>query len=171
MGSVGARTGHLRRRAGQPEPRTRATRWAQLPPQRWTRQGTYHASKWALEALSQALAEEVEVYGIRVTLVEPLTFPSALGSVAPPMPEYDQARAKVLAGFVGTGIEPGDPVAAGRALLALVDDPNPPLRALFGAHGLALIRPEYERRIADWEQGVPLAELAQGMPPRGDTQG
>src|SRR6201988_2449744 len=33
--------------------------------------GIYHASKWALEGFSQALAQEVATFGIHVTLVEP----------------------------------------------------------------------------------------------------
>jgi NAD(P)-dependent dehydrogenase (short-subunit alcohol dehydrogenase family) len=124
--------------------------------------GTYHATKWALEALSQALAGEVSEYGIHVTLVEPLTFPSELGSAAPQMSEYDNARAGIMAGFAGTGIAPGDPAAAGRALLAIADADNPPLRVLFGANGLALIRPEFERRLALWEKWDHIAQLSQG---------
>ncbi|MGW2070320.1 SDR family NAD(P)-dependent oxidoreductase [Streptomyces sp. NPDC001953] len=127
--------------------------------------GTYHATKWALEALSQALAAEVAEYGVHVTLVEPLMLPSELGNMAPQMPEYDHARALVMAGFEGTGIAPGDPAAAGRAMLTLADDPNPPLRTLFGANGLPLIRPEYARRIALWEEWDHLAQLAQGTSP------
>ncbi|GII54167.1 short-chain dehydrogenase/reductase [Planotetraspora thailandica] len=127
--------------------------------------GTYHATKWALEALSQALAAEVAEYGVHVTLVEPLMFPSELGNMAPQMPAYDHARALVMAGFEGTGIAPGDPAAAGRAMLTLADDPNPPLRTLFGANGLPLIRPEYARRIALWEEWDHLAQLAQGTSP------
>ncbi|MDG4780743.1 SDR family NAD(P)-dependent oxidoreductase [Micromonospora sp. WMMD961] len=127
--------------------------------------GTYHATKWALEALSQALAAEVSEYGIHVTLIEPLTFPSELGTPAPQMSEYDHARKALMAGFEGTGIAPGDPAAAAQAILAVADDPNPPLRVLFGANGLKLLRPEYARRIALWEEWDHLARLAQGTSP------
>ncbi|MGA2009162.1 MAG: SDR family NAD(P)-dependent oxidoreductase [Solirubrobacteraceae bacterium] len=33
--------------------------------------GIYHASKWGLEGISQALAQEVKEFGINLTLVEP----------------------------------------------------------------------------------------------------
>jgi|ERR1019366_9021742 NAD(P)-dependent dehydrogenase (short-subunit alcohol dehydrogenase family) len=33
--------------------------------------GAYHASKWALEGLSQSLSQEVEHFGIHITMVEP----------------------------------------------------------------------------------------------------
>ena len=33
--------------------------------------GFYHASKWGLEGFSQALAQEVAAFGIKVTLIEP----------------------------------------------------------------------------------------------------
>lgn len=124
--------------------------------------GSYHATKWALEALSQALAGEVSEYGVHVTLVEPLAFPSELGTFAPQMPEYDHARMAVLAGFEGTGIAPGDPASAGRALLAISDAPHPPLRVLFGANGLELLRPEYASRIALWEEWDHISRVAQG---------
>ena len=41
--------------------------------------GAYHASKWALEGFSQALAQEVAGFGIHVTLVEPGGFSTDWG--------------------------------------------------------------------------------------------
>jgi NAD(P)-dependent dehydrogenase (short-subunit alcohol dehydrogenase family) len=41
--------------------------------------GMYHASKWALEGFSQALAAEVRDFGIHVTLMEPGGFSTGLG--------------------------------------------------------------------------------------------
>src|SRR5919107_4545404 len=44
--------------------------------------GMYHASKWALEGLSQALSQEVAGFGIHVTLVEPGGFSTDWGGAS-----------------------------------------------------------------------------------------
>ncbi|WP_036968883.1 SDR family NAD(P)-dependent oxidoreductase [Promicromonospora kroppenstedtii] len=127
--------------------------------------GLYHSSKWALEAMSQALAGEVAGHGIHVTLVEPLTFATDLGTSAPavkPMPVYDGVRAALMAGMQDSPFVTGDPAATADALLAIADAPNPPLRVLFGSNGIKTLRAEYDRRIDELEKWDHISQLAQG---------
>jgi NAD(P)-dependent dehydrogenase (short-subunit alcohol dehydrogenase family) len=126
--------------------------------------GAYHASKWALEGISQSLALEVKEFGINVTLIEPGGFSTDwAGSSArhsEPLPAYDAARevqAKRRAGNVA-----GDPVASAEAVLRIVDAPDPPLRVFFGTRPLPQLKTEYESRLAVWEQWNDVSVLAQG---------
>ena len=130
--------------------------------------GAYHASKWALEGLSQALAAEVAGFGVKVTLVEPGGFatdwagPSSKRSES--LPAYAEAREtmererKARAGSGG----PGDPRASSAALLRIVDSPEPPLRVFFGNTPIDIAKADYARRIETWEQWDDVAKLAQG---------
>jgi NADP-dependent 3-hydroxy acid dehydrogenase YdfG len=125
--------------------------------------GLYHASKWALEAVSQSLAAEVAPYGIHVTLIEPIVFETGLGASSPqtqPNQAYAHARRALFAG--AAHIVPGDVEATGRAVLELVDAVEPPLRVLFGIGGLEEIRAEYARRLEDWEKWNRLSRIAHG---------
>lgn len=126
--------------------------------------GLYHASKWALEGFSQSLAQEVASFGIKVTLVEPQGFTtdwSGPSSVrAEEMSAYEpvrEARAKRAGAQT-----PGDPEATGAAILKLVDAEEPPLRCFFGRNAFDIVRPDYESRIAGWEQWDWLAKEAHG---------
>lgn len=129
--------------------------------------GIYNASKWALEGFSQALALEVDGFGVRVTLVEPGPYatewsgPSAKHAV--PLPAYDSVREesdRARARRVGHGS--GDPAATAAAVLELVDAPHPPLRAFLGDGPLAIARQDYESRLAEWTAWEPLAVRAHG---------
>ncbi|MFF3753134.1 SDR family NAD(P)-dependent oxidoreductase [Streptomyces sp. NPDC002018] len=129
--------------------------------------GVYQSSKWALEAMSESLAAEVAAYGIHVTLVEPVMFPTGLVASSPQArqdPAYAHAREALYAGAGASGFAPGDPAATADALLALADAPEPPLRVLFGTGGLEALRTEYTGRLAALEQWDHLSRLAQGKP-------
>jgi NAD(P)-dependent dehydrogenase (short-subunit alcohol dehydrogenase family) len=126
--------------------------------------GLYHASKWALEGFSQTLALEVADFGIHVTIVEPSGFSTDWGgpsaSHAQQLPAYDGVRENSRARRGNTVA--GDPEATGAAILQIVDAAEPPLRVFFGDVGLPMIKQEYAKRIALWEQWDHVAVLAQG---------
>jgi NAD(P)-dependent dehydrogenase (short-subunit alcohol dehydrogenase family) len=126
--------------------------------------GLYHASKWALEGLSQSLAAEVAQFGVKVTLIEPGGFATEWGGPSAKhskeIAAYDGARATIQA-FRGRAV-PGDPEATGPAILKVVDAAEPPLRIFFGAGGLAMTRREYAQRIETWEKWNDVSLEAQG---------
>ena len=101
---------------------------------------TRPSGRW--KGLSQALAQEVAPFGIHVTLIEPGGFatdwagPSAKHST--PLPAYDAYREEVQRMRRERNPKPGDPVASGQAVLAVVDAEEPPLRVFFGDGPLAI---------------------------------
>ncbi|MEU4158612.1 SDR family NAD(P)-dependent oxidoreductase [Actinoplanes sp. NPDC026670] len=131
----------------------------------------YHASKWALEALNESLAGEVREFGVKVTVIEPAGFatrsgknPNPLnnGHVATPDPVYDGLRVR-LAELVG-GMPAGDPAAAARTLLTIVDSDTPPLRVLFGQGFHPLLEKVYADRLRTWDEGRDLSVASHGTP-------
>ncbi|HYB35340.1 MAG TPA: SDR family NAD(P)-dependent oxidoreductase [Mycobacterium sp.] len=124
----------------------------------------YHASKWALEAMSESLAAEVEPLGIKVTMVEPGLFstdwagPSARWSDK--MTEY--AFVREASDRRRSGLALGDPKAAGRALLEIVDAEKPPLRVLFGSDVLSRVADIYQQRLQTWRDWEAVSRRAQG---------
>ncbi|HEU5157453.1 MAG TPA: oxidoreductase [Streptosporangiaceae bacterium] len=129
----------------------------------FTNLGAYHASKWALEGISESLALEVAAFGIKVTLVEPGGFATDWAGTSarrsPALPDYDGVREAAAA---RRGAQPpGHPDAAARALLEVVDAEEPPLRVLFGAAAPQIVTGIYERRLAEWKQWERLAYNAQ----------
>ena len=124
--------------------------------------GLYHASKWGLEAFSEALSQEVAQFGIKVTLIEPGGYATDwAGSSAAhtrPLPAYDATRA-AAAQFLGS-YPLGAPEATGAAILAIVDAEEPPLRVLLGGPPLQMARDAHTRRLATWEQWERVSKAA-----------
>ncbi|MGC2176238.1 MAG: SDR family oxidoreductase [Acidimicrobiales bacterium] len=116
--------------------------------------GMYHASKWALEGISQSLALEVADFGIKVTLIEPGGFSTDWGGSsarhAAAQPEYDNEREKSARSRAQRTALLGNPNASSAAILQLVDAPEPPLRVFFGDGHLAVATAEYESRLNTW---------------------
>lgn len=127
--------------------------------------GIYHASKWGLEGFSQALAQEVAGFGIKVTLVEPGGYSTDWGGASASHSEqlevYAAAR-EAAADRPSRAGTPGDPVATRGPILELVDSEDPPLRVFFGELPLGIAKADYEQRLATWEAFQPLAVRAHG---------
>ncbi|RIX28973.1 SDR family NAD(P)-dependent oxidoreductase [Amnibacterium setariae] len=121
--------------------------------------GAYHASKWALEGLSESLWQEVEPLGVRVTNVEP-------GPYATHWLSRGSRRSAAIAAYDGVraaapGFEAGDPRATRAAILEIVDAAEPPHRVLLG-RSFDEIAAIYDERLATWRRWQPLALRAFG---------
>ncbi|HBJ72616.1 MAG TPA: short-chain dehydrogenase/reductase [Actinobacteria bacterium] len=125
--------------------------------------GMYNASKWALEAMSEALSQEVAGFGIKVTIIEPAGFAtdwsgdSAAHSHA--LPHYDSFREARTAARRQT--PPAE--ATNAALFAVVDAEQPPLRLLLSSPALALATSAYEKRLAEWQDWAETTRGADGI--------
>jgi NAD(P)-dependent dehydrogenase (short-subunit alcohol dehydrogenase family) len=126
--------------------------------------GAYHASKWALEGITQSLAAEVAPFGIKVTLIEPGGFstdwsgPSAKHATEieayAPLREARKQRS--------AGVTPGDPTATRQPILTIVDAEEPPLRIFFGDAPLGIAEADYQSRLETWRQWDEVSKAAQG---------
>jgi NAD(P)-dependent dehydrogenase (short-subunit alcohol dehydrogenase family) len=125
--------------------------------------GAYHASKWALEGLTQSLAQEVAGFGIAVTLIEPGGYstdwvgPSAARSEE--HPAYADVREAQTRAWAAS---PGDPTATRGAILKVVDAEEPPLRIFFGKAPIEIATADYESRLATWQEWQPISAEAHG---------
>ncbi|TCC62355.1 SDR family NAD(P)-dependent oxidoreductase [Kribbella pittospori] len=121
--------------------------------------GAYHAAKYALEGLSEALATEVAPLGIRVLLVEPGAFRTEFNRNKRATAELDIYRDTAGATREATrqllDSEPNDPVKGVAAIMKALDSDNPPLRLLLGNDAVDGLRAHHEALLAEvteWEQ-------------------
>jgi NAD(P)-dependent dehydrogenase (short-subunit alcohol dehydrogenase family) len=100
--------------------------------------GYYAATKFAVEGLSEALSKEVAPFGVKVIIVEPGPFRTdwagrSLKTPKKPIDAYTEtaiARRRQIQGYSGS--QAGDPVRASEAIIAAVEQQNPPLRLPLG---------------------------------------
>jgi NAD(P)-dependent dehydrogenase (short-subunit alcohol dehydrogenase family) len=114
----------------------------------------YHASKWALEGLSDSLAQEVAPFGIRVTLIEPGGYATDWGTASAvhsePNPAYQPMRDAMAAARQGYQVPAPSTTAA--AVLAVVDAENPPLRLLLSGLAYDIAQNAYTQRQQTWSE-------------------
>ncbi len=104
----------------------------------FTSTGYYHATKFAVEGLSESLSKEVEPLGIKVLLVEPGPFRTDwLGrsriQTDVKIADYDAtAGARIKSSDERNGKQAGDPIRGCEAIITAVEAENHHLRLLLG---------------------------------------
>jgi NAD(P)-dependent dehydrogenase (short-subunit alcohol dehydrogenase family) len=118
--------------------------------------GMYCASKFALEGMAECLALEVAPFGIAVTILAPSDFRTGFRAAChrreEPIADYGDQFAANLEEMAAhhSGSEAGDPERAAKALLELVDTPNPPLRLLLGNMAFDVLTAHHRRQLDEW---------------------
>jgi NAD(P)-dependent dehydrogenase (short-subunit alcohol dehydrogenase family) len=119
--------------------------------------GYYAASKHAVEGFSDSLAAEVRPLGIHVTCVAPGPFRTdwagrSLIQTKGRIAEYsDTAYARMKATAEKTGTQPGDPMRAAEAMIALTESENPPRHIVLGAFGMENVTKKLKSALAEIE--------------------
>jgi NAD(P)-dependent dehydrogenase (short-subunit alcohol dehydrogenase family) len=122
--------------------------------------GAYHASKWALEGLSESLSQEVAAFGIHITNVEPGPYATdwlARGARhSDRHPDYAEVHQATAQDF-----KTGDPRATRAAILKIVDSEQPPLRIFLGK-SFDDVTDLYDDRLRTWREWQPVSVAAFG---------
>jgi len=117
----------------------------------------YSSTKFALEAVTEALATEVRPLGIKVTAIEPGAFRTdwatrSMKESATPITDYaDVAARKDLIKQFADHL-PGDPRKVAEAVLMVTELDDPPLRLLLGRDVLKAMRDKIAATSASIEE-------------------
>lgn len=126
----------------------------------------YNATKFAVEAISESLSQELAPLEIKVLLVEPGPFRTdwagrSANEAKETIADYHDtagARRDIMRGY--SGKQPGDPVRAAAAIVQAVEAAEPPLRLLLGKLALAGARKKIEALRKDFDQWAAVTEGA-----------
>jgi NAD(P)-dependent dehydrogenase (short-subunit alcohol dehydrogenase family) len=128
--------------------------------------GVYNASKFALEAIGESLAQQVGPLGIKVTNIEPSGFRTdwagrSANVVTTSIPDYQETVGKNLAGIQGySGRQPGDPQRAAQIMFDLVRQDNPPLHLPLGKAAVKGAREKFTALLQELESVAGLGDSA-----------
>ena len=122
--------------------------------------GIYCSTKFAVEGISEALSGELAPLGIHATVVEPGYFrtdfldSSSLDTTKERIADYAESAGKVReVATEKNHQQPGDPKKLAKALIQLVNAPEPPVRLPLGTDTLARIAEKnafVEKETAKW---------------------
>jgi NAD(P)-dependent dehydrogenase (short-subunit alcohol dehydrogenase family) len=119
--------------------------------------GYYHASKYALEGLSETLAKEMAPFGIGVTVVEPGAFRTdfrgrSMRQSSIRLPEFAETLSKQRDALLASdGKQQNDPAKGALAIIEAVKAKQPPLHLLLGADALDLARKQLAALAKDFD--------------------
>jgi NAD(P)-dependent dehydrogenase (short-subunit alcohol dehydrogenase family) len=128
----------------------------------WAGTGIYTGSKFALEGVTQTLAQEVAGLGIKVTNIEPGGMRTDYAGRSLTLTERniadyeDSAHAAKRILGEHAGHESGDPARCAQAILAIAGVDNPPLQLLLGADALHYATEKLARYTAEIGRWAPL---------------
>jgi len=132
----------------------------------------YSAAKWGIEGFSEALAREMELVGVRVTVIEPggfrTDFAGSSTSLSEGRPEYDRVvgeAARMQRAYDGQ--QPGDPLRAAQVILKVAGLERPPFRLPLGSDAVAAIRQADLKRLDDLRAWQDLSASTDYPPDRG----
>lgn len=121
--------------------------------------GSYSATKYAVIGLSEALAQEVAPFGIKVTVLAPGTFrtnfmsENTLNVTNNKIDIYKlNTQVEHFTGFDGKQL--GNPKKLAEVVVKLAEMPNPPLRLPLGSdsyHAILEVRKNEQKELEQWK--------------------
>jgi NADP-dependent 3-hydroxy acid dehydrogenase YdfG len=123
--------------------------------------GAYAATKHAVEAFSESMAQELKPLGVRVTIIESGNFRTdwagrSMSHAEQTVEDYSSTVGRIQASLAQrNGRQAGNPARLAEVLIDVVRSPNPPLRLALGNDCVSGIRAKAESMLAnlkEWEQ-------------------
>ncbi|MEV7098124.1 oxidoreductase [Amycolatopsis sp. NPDC051045] len=127
--------------------------------------GAYQTAKFAVEGFSEVLASEVAPFGVKVIIVEPGAFRTEWQGASmtrhPVGPDYE-ATVGAIHRYrdESDGNQPGDPVRGAKAVVKVVEEPNPPRRLILGGDAVAAAQKAAQERAAETQQWAEVSRSA-----------
>jgi len=123
----------------------------------------YHATKWGIEGFVESVAQEVNLFNIGMTMVEPggarTEFRYGSAKMANLLPIYNDTPAHAFLKMLDpeNGLAPGDPVRMAARIIESADIEPAPLRMILGSQALTSTIDTLRKRVADFESQRGLA--------------